>query len=413
MNHTLRTTLIHTAGALILSTLLPLASASIIKTTVKWPTGSDGLARINVCIVAGSSTQQRGDGAQAGLIHDPNPTLPQVLERVRAALSNTWEAYGNVRFIGWRNCAELTSAEQANSIGLYIHPDSNNQTTGLGTEIKGNVATTRPAVAFKPWGNSFNRCIYYNAATTHVAYQYDCAEQYAIHEFGHALGYQHEWEHPLKPSTCSESSKYQLNQQNADPVYRIGDPTKYDWNSIMNYLEPGCSQKVGVRFGTTTLSPLDIAHHSKQYAYPAMKSTGTEVDPKYYYKITLSTLPNAALDSSATAPQMAAAANVSGQFWRFSFEGGCYRMTNMFQGPSKSMETNGVMMSLGTTAASGRQCWNLVPTGNGSYRISNSEFGLSSALFAPAPIGGVVMFRSLVGVPQEEFTLTKTGSPVQ
>jgi hypothetical protein len=160
-------------------------------------------------------------------------------------------------------CNDLSTAEREKSVGLFIHKDADNKSF-IGTGALGKTTPDNRGIQFKPWGNSFNRCIGYNWRTTHVEYSYDCVEQYAIHEFGHALGFLHEWKHPLTPSKCQAfkgesvvSAADSSATYPTDKSYVIVNPDDYDSNSIMTY-DGDCADVTGVRFGSENLSPYDI-----------------------------------------------------------------------------------------------------------------------------------------------------------
>src|SRR5262245_25184553 len=92
-------------------------SASVFERSGRWPTpprpgGGRGFALIRVCIVEGSSAEQRNEADPGGFITEANPPLDRVLDHVRSALRDSWEAYGAVRFFDWRPCPELSSAER-------------------------------------------------------------------------------------------------------------------------------------------------------------------------------------------------------------------------------------------------------------------------------------------------------------
>lgn len=228
------------------------AHASVFKNSVRWDIRADGYAIIPVCIVAGSSAAQK-DGT---LTHDPNPALSIVVGQVRDALRTSWEKHSSVRFVGWEDCTSLTPSEQAGAVGLYIHPDAGNRTVGLGTETKNRTSDGAGAgVSFKPWGHT---CIDYDAARARMEYDFACAEQYGIHELGHAIGFDHEWFNPVTPSACFEtpfsasdvSTKFEVKK------YTVVNMFEFDWDSIMTY-EPECADVTGVRFGSPNLSSWD------------------------------------------------------------------------------------------------------------------------------------------------------------
>lgn len=229
------------------------ASASVFQNVARWPTDSDDLTRIRVCIEPTSSTSQRADGAAGGLIHDRNPNLQEVVDRVRAAVTGSWERWSSVRFIDWQMCNTLPAGTRGSYVGIYIHPDAENESP-VGTRARGRTTS------FKPWDNDFNRCISYNASTTHVQYRYDCVEQYAIHELGHVMGLSHEWSHPLAPASCGERSPLApgtyLDVYSSSVSATVVNP-QYDWDSIMTYVD-GCVHQSGVRFGSKRPSDADI-----------------------------------------------------------------------------------------------------------------------------------------------------------
>ncbi len=244
------------------------ANAAVFANRSRWPTGSDGFTRISVCLDPNSSTTQKADGAAGGLIHDRNPNLNEVVTRVRAALAQSWERWGSVRFVDWRMCDAITTGTSG-YVKIFIHPNADNSSP-VGIAARGNITS------FKPWGNDFNRCISYNAATTHVEYRYDCVEQYAIHELGHVLGFRHEWSHPQAPFSCPVREPIGAgtfsSTFNQSFVSTVVNP-QYDWDSIMTYTS-GCVHQTGVRFGSTRLSPADIIAVSAVYPPP----TGLQAD---------------------------------------------------------------------------------------------------------------------------------------
>lgn len=127
-------------------------------------------------------------------------------------------------------------------------------------------------VEFMPWGRDA-QCITYDWSTTHVEYTYDCVEQYAIHEFGHVLGFGHEMSHPKAPSACKVGEPQigtdYARTPRADVRYTVPN-AGYDWNSIMAYNgdKKDCAKVTGVRFGSKNLSSGDIAGLMLAYPFP-------------------------------------------------------------------------------------------------------------------------------------------------
>ena len=238
----------------------PAVHASVFENGMRWPQNFAGYTVINVCIVNGSTTEQSGWTLAA------TPSLDTVIAHVRSALAGSWEAHSSVRFAGWMSCDDVSNT--ADYVGLYIHPDAPNLST-VGIDAKGQTSLTWSAtdnakiagVNFKPWG--------YNCKTF-FGYDFACVEQYAIHEFGHVIGFVEEWEHPQVPAECSKKNPIPNGSYAATYIssnsYTVVRST-YDWDSIMNYGDD-CADVTGVRFGSTNLSPTDIAGVSELYPAP-------------------------------------------------------------------------------------------------------------------------------------------------
>jgi len=261
MNRTSYCSFLVTA-AFVLSTRT--ASGAVANTTDKWPADSNGRVPINVCIIKDSSAEQYGSGGYYGFRHDPNPNLDEVLRRVRTVLKETWSRYSAVEFLDWRQCD--TIGDTSGYVGLYIHSKAENKAS-VGVHAKGLTTVENPGVQFKPFGN-FSQCITYNGSTTKMQYSFDCVEQYAIHEFGHVIGMQHEWRHPSAPATCAERPKDGeaiLTWTQASNGYFV--TPGYDRKSIMVY-GTDCADVEGVRFGNTRLSAKDIRAVNYLYSTP-------------------------------------------------------------------------------------------------------------------------------------------------
>lgn len=225
------------------------AQASVFDSATAWPADPDGYTRISVCIEDGSSTREK---KSSQLPHASNPSLEDVLDQVKDALQDNWERRTSVRFVDWEPCDDLSSSERDGAVGLLIHKNGPNQSP-VGTYARGD--TTQ----FKPWGWG-GTCIEWDWSDMRYEYSFDCAREYAVHEFGHALGFKHEWHHPQTPSSCG----------NADPFpddgrYVFADWLNYDWDSVMTY-EDDCADVSGVRFGSRSLSYID--QMGARLAYP-------------------------------------------------------------------------------------------------------------------------------------------------
>lgn len=241
------------------------ARAAVFDNTVKWPAGSRGYVNIHVCVEPDSSAVQKAYGSDAGLFHDPNPSLDEVVHHMRKALANTWERHSAVRFVGWETCNNPPTT----TVRLTVHPDVDVNDASVGFVLP-------PEANIRPWGNSFNSCIVYDGSTTRMRYDFDCAEQYAIHEFGHVLGLLHEWSSPAKPDGCGKVERRTYGgpplcqTQGTTPGVNecyIPNPTSYDWNSIMTY-DSECADVTGVRFGSPVPTATDYAAVAAVYPRP-------------------------------------------------------------------------------------------------------------------------------------------------
>ena len=227
-----------------------------------------GYTIVPVCVEDDSSVVLSNDGAA---LSDPNPSLETVVGKVRGALSRTWERHSSVRFVGWQKCSQLTGTQPSEFVHLYIHPGAGNASQ-IGTDSKG--AKTH----FEPWGPGFdkNKCIEYNPTRAVSEYRFSCVEQFAIHEFGHAIGLLHEWQHPAKPNSCDVQSASEVplsilpNPQS--PLYTtrayIIPNDVFDPESIMTYENPGCANVTGERFGSP--EPDEWDYKAVALAYPPL-----------------------------------------------------------------------------------------------------------------------------------------------
>jgi hypothetical protein len=297
------------------------SEASVFANTTQWKTESNGYIYIRICVDPASNAQQKADGAGGGLAHQTNPSIDEVIGRVRGALSNSWEKYSLVRFIGWEGCDTLAPGDISNVVRLLVQPDADNFAEKLGKDILGK------HVQFAAWGKSFNRCISYNWWHFREEYSFDCAEQYAIHEFGHVLGFEHEWLHPLAPASCPNSTpttSWAPTYFATKYVNTVPNPA-YDYHSVMTYSD-GCVEQDGVRFGSTTVNQNDIDGLRAVYPVLVVPLETTELDfGGAYGYINGGTAVNNPATNSQTCPSQYTAQQVfgtSGTDWPVFI---CYR----------------------------------------------------------------------------------------
>ena len=221
-----------------------------------WPISSSGKAEIEVCVLDESSTYQPAPWWSL-----PIPSIDSAIGAVRHALEVSWERAGSVEFTGFDWCSNYSADERENMVGLYIHPEAGNSSY-LGTDARGKTSISNPGIQFKPWGNDFNSCIQWDWPSFAYKYKWQCLNQYAVHEFGHLIGAEHEWVHPEVPSSCPQADPI----SSSNSTYLVVNED-YDYDSIMTYWE-GCVDQTGVRFGSRNLSYWDRVGVRSAYPEP-------------------------------------------------------------------------------------------------------------------------------------------------
>ncbi|MDF0673077.1 MAG: Ig-like domain-containing protein [Nitrospira sp.] len=254
-----------------------------------------GYTYVKICIVSGSSAFRQPPENIA--VHSI-PSLETVIGKVRDSLRTSWEQHSSIRFVGWENCGDLNPALKSEYVGLFIYSDIGNHsaigkkakgTTGLPGTSKVVDKNGKPVLdengkektelngpggpQFAPFGN-VNPCIEYNSKIAAYRYKFDCAREYGIHEFGHAIGFLHEWQHPLTPSTCakpapdSEEPLVAAAAVTTDAAASQGYlvPNKdFDFDSVMTYGD-NCAHVTGTRFGSP--APDEYDRSAVRLAYP-------------------------------------------------------------------------------------------------------------------------------------------------
>ena len=251
---------------------LSISQAAIFANGKHWPANAEGYSEVPICIDPDSSVTESVFGA---IIHEDNPSLDTVIKEIRRALAYSWEAHSSIRFTGWKKCNPATRDQ---FVDVYIHPDApNNSYLGNIREITQHVLKDNRVTNFQPWGDTDlnNHCLKHTFLSG-IRYEFDCARQYAIHEFGHLIGFTHEWQHPQTPDTCTGQAEPKVDNNDTDPYndWRLGYrghgfladkdiefiifDTAYDYDSIMVYNE-GCANapEHSVRFGGVNLSARD------------------------------------------------------------------------------------------------------------------------------------------------------------
>src|SRR5262249_3654518 len=123
---------------------------------------------------------------------------------VQSMIEESWQANSGVRFVGWGQCFP-----ESRGVRILIS-DSNPLCYGLGAELDGRSPGMVLNFTFENWSPVCNKPENKEA----------CLRVFAVHEFGHALGFAHEDARPDTPSWCGD-------QPGQDGHYVIGPWDEY------------------------------------------------------------------------------------------------------------------------------------------------------------------------------------------
>ncbi len=164
---------------------------------------------------------------------NPGPQDAEAMEWTRDAVASTWEAVSQVRFVGWGTCTG-----SKNGVRIKIADAGPYSYVGTGSK----------------WSGEHSMLLNHTFANWSPVCQGQreyCIRVIAVHEFGHALGFDHEQNRPDSPSWCGEDA-----HGSGDTV--IGP---WDLDSVMNYCNPAWS-------GDGTLSEIDVQGVQQIYGAP-------------------------------------------------------------------------------------------------------------------------------------------------
>jgi hypothetical protein len=133
---------------------------------------------------------------------------------VRTAVARAWEANSGVRFTGWGDCTPAGA-------DIKIQVDESGPRSYVGRQSLGRSPSMFLNFTFNTWSQGCR------------AKPDSCISSIGVHEFGHALGFQHEQLQTDAPQACVDHLKRTDQWENLPrPPTAL---TSYDPDSVMNY----------------------------------------------------------------------------------------------------------------------------------------------------------------------------------
>jgi hypothetical protein len=139
---------------------------------------------------------------------------------VRQAVEETWQAHSGIVFRVWEECVDNNQQGIRIQVGEFWPA-----TLGIGTQLNGVPGGMRLNFTFQ---EEYKHC------GVSEEMRLACIRSVAVHEFGHAIGFDHEENRPDTPPDVMMKDCFQP----ISPVGTITNLTPWDPDSVMNSCNP-------------------------------------------------------------------------------------------------------------------------------------------------------------------------------